>query len=291
MIKTGFVAVIGKPNVGKSTLVNALVGEKVSITSPKPQTTRQKILGILNIDEAQVVFVDTPGIQNSSTALGTYLRRNATISNGEADVILIVLDAVSINKTDYNLIEKYKNSEAKIFVIINKIDKVKADKVFPILSKLNEYTFVSKFFSLSAKTKKNVKFLLEDILKVLPEGEPFYDREIYTDKSMKFMASEIIREKSLLFLQDEVPHGIAVAINLFNEKKTIVHIQADIIVNNPNHKAIVIGENGTMLKKIGSSARGDIERLVDKKVLLELFVRVEKNWIESKSGVSTLDDV
>lgn len=289
--KAGFVAVIGKPNVGKSTLINSLVGEKVTITSPKPQTTRQKILGILNHEDYQVVFVDTPGVQNSSTALGTYLRRNSTIASGEADIIVIVLDAGSVNSTDYKLIEKYEKSNVPVFVVINKTDKVKPDKVFPILSKLNEYTFINKFFSLSALTQKNVNFLLEDILKLLPAGEPFFDRELYTDKSMKFMASEIIREKALLFLQDEVPHGIFVAINLYEEKKTLDHIQADIIVNNPNHKQIVIGENGSMLKKIGTSARTELEKILDKKVLLELFVRVEKNWIESKSGVSALDDM
>ena len=132
---------------------------------------------------------------------------------------------------------------------------------------------------------------MDDLLLELKEGEPFFDREIYTDKSMKFIASEVVREKSLLFLQDEVPHGIAVVINLFNEKKTLVHIQADIVVNNPNHKQIVIGESGSMLKKIGSSARFDLEKITGKKVLLELFVRVEKNWVESKSGVAALDDI
>ena len=291
MIKSGFVAVVGKPNVGKSTLVNALVGEKVSITSPKPQTTRNKILGILNTEDAQVVFVDTPGVQNSSSALGTYLRRNSTISNGEADLIVLVVDAGSVNQTDFKLLEKYRNSEVSVFVVVNKIDKIKPDKVFPILSKLNEYTFVKKFFSLSALTKKNVNFLLEDIISELKDGEPFFDREIYTDKSMKFIASEVIREKALLFLQDEVPHGIAVVINLYNEKKTLNHIQADIIVNNPNHKQIVIGENGSMLKKIGTSARNELEKMLDKKVLLELFVVVKKGWIESMSGVSLLDDM
>ena len=291
MIKSGFVAVVGKPNVGKSTLVNALVGEKVSITSPKPQTTRNKILGILNTEDAQVVFVDTPGVQNSSSALGTYLRRNSTISNGEADLIVLVVDAGSVNQTDFKLLEKYRNSEVSVFVVVNKIDKIKPDKVFPILSKLNEYTFVKKFFSLSALTKKNVNFLLEDIISELKDGEPFFDREIYTDKSMKFIASEVIREKALLFLQDEVPHGIAVVINLYNEKKTLNHIQADIIVNNQNHKQIVIGENGSMLKKIGTSARNELEKMLDKKVLLELFVVVKKGWIESMSGVSLLDDM
>lgn len=290
-MKVGFVAVVGKPNVGKSTLVNTLVGEKVSIVSPKPQTTRQKILGILNSQDAQVVFVDTPGVQNSASALGVYLRRNSMISEGEADIICIVLDAGNITNADYKIIEKYKNSTVPVFIVVNKIDKTKPDKVFPLLSKLNEYTFVSKFFSLSALTQKNVNFLLQDILEVLKEGEPFFDREIYTDKSLKFMASEIIREKALLFLQDEVPHGIAISISNYEEKKTLDHIQADIIVNNPNHKQIVIGEGGAMLKKIGTSARRELEKLLGKKVLLELFVRVEKNWIESKSGVSALDDM
>ena len=289
--KSGFVAVIGKPNVGKSTLVNSIIGEKVSIVSPKPQTTRNRVLGILNTEDAQVIFVDTPGVQNTSTVLGTFMRRNSNISRGEAEIIVIVLDAGNVTTVDYKLIEKYKDSGARLFVVINKTDKIKPDKVFPILSKLNEYTFVDKFFSLSAQSGKNVDFLIEEIMKLIPEGEPYFDREIYTDKSIRFMTAEIIREKALLFLQEEVPHGIAIEIKLFEEKKTIVHIAADLIVNNPNHKQIVIGSNGEMLKKIGMSARSDIEKLIGKQVLLELFVRVEKDWINKSSSVSTLGDV
>lgn len=285
---SGWVAVVGKPNVGKSTLINALVGEKVSIVSPKPQTTRNKILGIMNEDNAQVVFVDTPGIQNTKTALGTLMRKNSTISSGEVDVVLIVLDAGRVDEFDYKLIERYKNSKEKVIVVINKTDKIKPDRVFPILEKLNAYTFVDKFVSLSALTKKNVDYLKETILSMLPEGEPLFDREIYTDKSMRFMASEIVREKALLFLQEEIPHGIAVVVDEFEDKKSIVKIGATIIVASPNHKSIVIGAGGEMLKKIGSSARRDIEKLTDKKVLLELFVRVEKNWVESQSFVGDI---
>ena len=285
---SGWVAVIGKPNVGKSTLINALIGEKVSIVSPKPQTTRNKILGILNEDNAQVVFVDTPGIQNTSSALGQLMRKNSTISSGEADVVLIVLDAGRVDSSDFKLIERYQNSGMKIIVVINKTDKIKPDKVFPILERLNSYSFVDKFVSLSALTTKNVDYLKEVLLSMLKEGQPMFDREIYTDKSLRFMVSEIIREKSLLFLQEEIPHGIAVTIDVFEEKKSLVKINATIIVSSPNHKSIVIGAGGEMLKKIGSSARRDIEKLTAKKVLLELFVRVEKNWIESASFVGDI---
>ena len=278
---SGFVAVVGKPNVGKSSLINALVSEKVSIVSPKPQTTRNKILGILNEPNAQIVFIDTPGIQNTSTELGKFMRRNSTISSGEADIILIVLDAGRVSDSDFKLIEKYKNSKVKVIVVINKTDKIKPDKVFPILEKLNSYDFVYKFVSLSALTGKNVDYLKEILLSALPEGQPFFDKDIYSDKSIKFMTGEIIREKALLFLQEEIPHGIAVVIDLFEEKKTLTKICASIIIAQEGHKQIVIGENGSMLKKIGSAARRDIEKLVGNKVLLELFVRYEKNWLES----------
>ncbi|MBQ9790649.1 MAG: GTPase Era [Clostridia bacterium] len=285
---SGWVAVVGRPNVGKSTLINALVGEKVSIVSPKPQTTRNKILGILNEENAQVVFVDTPGIQSTATALGQAMRKQSTISKGEADVVLVVLDAGRVNSEDFKLIERYKNAGMKLIVVINKTDKVKPDRVFPILEKLNAYSFVDKFVSLSALTKKNVDYLKETILSMLPEGDPLFDREIYTDKSLRFMVSEIVREKALLFLQEEIPHGIAVVVDEFEEKKTLVKISATVVVANANHKAIVIGAGGEMLKKIGSSARRDIEKLTDKKVLLELFVRVEKNWLESASFVGDI---
>ena len=285
---SGWVGVVGRPNVGKSTLINALVGEKVSIVSPKPQTTRNKILGILNEDNAQVVFVDTPGIQNTSNALGQAMRKQSAISKGEVDIVLIVLDAGRVSTEDFKLIERYENSGMKTIVVINKTDKVKPDKVFPILEKLNSYAFVDKFVSLSALTKKNVEYLKSDILSMLPEGEPLFDREIYTDRPLRFMVSEIIREKALLFLQEEIPHGIAAIVDTFEDKKTLVKVAATIIVSSPNHKSIVIGAGGEMLKKIGSAARRDIEKLTDKKVLLELFVRVEKNWVESGSFVGDI---
>ena len=281
---SGWVAVVGKPNVGKSTLINAIIGEKVSIVSPKPQTTRNKILGILNEENAQIVFVDTPGVQNTKTALGVLMRKNSTVASGEADVVLVVLDAGRVDASDYKIIERYEKSGMKVVVVINKIDRVKPDRVFPLLEKLNSYSFVEKFVSLSAMTHKNVDYLKEILINMLPKGEPLFDREIYTDRSLKFMVSEIVREKALLFLQEEIPHGIAVVIDSYSDKKTLVKIQATIIVASPNHKAIVIGNGGSMLKKIGESARRDIEKLTDKKVLLELFVRVEKNWLESSSA-------
>ena len=286
--KSGWVAVVGKPNVGKSTLINSLVGEKVSIVTPKPQTTRNKILGIMNEPNIQVVFVDTPGVQNTKTALGQLMRKNSTIASGEADIVIVVLDAGRVDGTDFKLLERYKQSGMKVIVAINKTDKVKPDKVFPILEKLNEFTFVDKFVSLSAATGKNVDYLKEIIYSMLSEGNPLFDTDIYTDKSMRFMASEILREKALLFLQEEIPHGIAVVVDEFEEKKSIVKIFATIIVSSPNHKSIVIGAGGEMLKKIGSAARRDIEKITGKKVLLELFVRVEKNWIQSQSFVGDI---
>lgn len=287
-MKSGFVAVIGKPNVGKSTLINALVGEKVSITSPKPQTTRNKLLGVKNGPDYQIVFVDTPGVQHGQNQLAKYLTKSTKSATQDVDAIVVLLDAGKITSTDYSLIESQAGSRVPVFVVINKIDITNYEKLYPILAKLNEYKFVKQFVTLSALRKRNLDVLTEALLSVMPEGPAYFDEDTYTDKDMRFMVSEIIREKALLYLQEEIPHGIAVEILTFKELKNITKISAEIICENERHKQIIIGAKGAMLKKIGSSARGEIEKLCNTAVMLELYVKVREGWRQDKNMLSSL---
>lgn len=282
MFKSGFIAVIGRPNVGKSTLINSLIGEKVAITSPKPQTTRNKILGIKNGQDYQMIFVDTPGIYNGKSKLAEYLQKSTETAVSGVDAIMLILDAGKVSNLDYELIEKYKNVEVPIFVVINKVDISSYEKLYPILAKLNEYKFVKEFLVVSALRKKNLNHIEKALLKILPEGPAFYPRDQYTDKPMRFMVSEIIREKALLFLQEEIPHGIAVDIIQYKEED-LVRISADLICESDRHKQIIIGSNGAMLGKIGTAARTEIERLTDSKVMLNLFVKVKPGWKQDKN--------
>ncbi|MBQ7466900.1 MAG: GTPase Era [Clostridia bacterium] len=288
MFRSGFIAVIGKPNVGKSTLINALVGEKVAITSPKPQTTRNKILGIKNGQDYQMVFLDTPGIHNGKSKLGEYLKKSTESATNGVDAIMILLDAGKVNTFDFDLIKSYENSSVPVFVVVNKVDISSYEKLYPVLAKLNEYQFVKEFLVISALKKRNLQEIERALLNILPEGPAYFPTDQYTDKNLRFMAAEIIREKALLFLQEEIPHGIAIDITTFKEGKNLIDIKADIICESDRHKQIIIGKNGAMLKKIGTSAREEIEKLVDNKVLLELFVKVREDWKENKNTLSDL---
>lgn len=286
--KSGFVAVIGKPNVGKSSLVNKLVGEKVSIISPKAQTTRNKIYGIKNGKDYQIVFVDTPGVQHTKTKLGEYMSDATNKASTDVDAVVIVLDALRINVEDYKIIERFSNVKCPVFLVINKIEMTNYEKFYPILSKLNEYKFVEKFITTSAHRNLNVKELEDEILKILPDAEAYYPTDEYTDKSIRFMSGEIIREKALLFLQEEIPHGLAIDIVSFEETGACVKLNVNIITESERHKQIIIGKNGEMLKQIGIAARRDIENLVGTKVMLDLFVKVRKDW---KNDVLALNDL
>lgn len=288
MFKSGFIAVIGKPNVGKSTLINAVIGEKVAITSPKPQTTRNKILGIHNGDNFQMIFVDTPGIYNGKSELAKYLQKSTETATSGVDAIVILLDAGKVNQVDYDLIKKYENAQTPVFVVVNKIDISSYEKLYPVLAKLNEYKFVKKFITLSALRKRNLDELVSSLLEELPEGPAYYPVDQLTDKNLRFMASEIVREKALLFLQEEIPHGLAVDIIVYNETKRSTKISAEIICDSDRHKQIIIGKGGVMLKKIGTSAREEIEKLTDTSVMLELFVKVKPGWKENKNLLSDL---
>ena len=286
--KSGFVAVIGKPNVGKSSLVNKLVGEKVSIISPKAQTTRNKIFGIKNGKDYQIVFVDTPGVQHTKTKLGEYMSDATNKASTDVDAIVIVLDALRINSEDYKIIEKFSNVKCPVFLVVNKIETTNYEKFYPILAKLNEYKFVKKFITTSAIRNLNIDELENEILGVLSEGEAYFPVDEYTDKSVRFMCGEIIREKALLFLQEEIPHGLAVDVVSFEESDTCVKLNVNVITESERHKQIIIGRNGEMLKQIGIASRRDIEALVGTKVMLDLFVKVRKDW---KNDVLALNDL
>ena len=276
--KSGFVAIIGKPNVGKSSLVNKLVGEKVSITSPKAQTTRNRIFGIKNTNDYQIVFVDTPGVQHTKTKLGEYMTQATDGATTDVDAIVVVLDALRVNQEDFKIIERYKSVKCPVFVVVNKIETTNFEKMYPILDKLNKYDFVKKFITTSAIRGVNIIDLEKEIVDCLPEGEAYYPRDEYTDKSVRFMCQEIIREKALLYLQEEIPHGIAIEIITFDESKSTIKISANIVTENSRHKQIIIGSNGSMLKQIGTASRKDIEELTGTKVMIELFVKVKKDW-------------
>lgn len=280
--KSGFIAIIGKPNVGKSSLINAIIGEKVCITSPKPQTTRNKILGIYNTNDYQMVFVDTPGVQNTKSALGEYMTKATTSSTLGADAIVVLLDATSVTDTDYSIINRYQNSQVPVYVVVNKIDISSYEKLYPVLAKLNEFKFVKKFFTISALRRKKLDELVSELSACLPEGEPMYPTDTYTDRPVKFIATEVIREKALLHLQQEIPHGIAIELQKYLEGNSKTTIFADIVCESERHKQIVIGAGGSMLKKIGTSARQELSKILDMPVTLKLFVKVKPNWRDNK---------
>ena len=288
-MKSGFVAILGLPNVGKSTLLNSILNEKVSIVSPKAQTTRNKILGILNEDDCQIVFIDTPGIHSSHNKLDEYMNKAILSAKQDVDVLLYVIDGSK--KISDNVIEtlnKYTKGIDNVILVVNKIDGVSYEKLYPELSKCNGLENVKDIVPISAIKGKNIDELLKVVKSYLKEDVRYFDEDIYTDQSVKFLVSEIIREKGLWLLQDELPHGIAIEIARFEEGDNLVEIDADIIIEKQSHKQIIIGKNGSKLKDIGIKSRLDIEKLVGKKVMLKLFVKVKDDWRSKGSTVKSL---
>lgn len=283
--KFGYIAVVGKPNAGKSTLVNFLTKNKVAIVSPKAQTTRNNILGILTTKDFQLVFIDTPGLHKSKNALDKFMNKNIRSAEGGADVILYLIDSTkTIDEFEHDYLTSLKQkSDGEIIIVLNKVDLVKKPKLLLTLQELSTLGF-ENIVPISAKTGENADSLVDMILKYLPESQTknfLYDEDYYTDKSLKFMVSEIVREKALYYLNDEIPHGISVNITKFEQKPTLLVVEADIICEKDSHKSIIIGKNGAMIKKIGQNAREDMEALVGTKVLLKLFVKVKKDWREN----------
>lgn len=286
-LKSGFVSVVGKANAGKSTLINTLVGEKVAIVSPKPQTTRNKILGILNEEDYQIIFIDTPGMHKAKNKLDDIMDKRIGESLDGVDVLVIVLDgSKKIRPDDIEFVKKHDKKNT--ILVISKIDDTTMNKLYPQLAVFNELKNIQDIIPLSSFNGKNIDILLEKIKEKLPEGERYFDEDAYTDKSIKFMVSEIIREKMLWKLNDEIPHGVAVEIISYKEKKEVAVISANIICEKPSHKQIIIGAKGSMLKEIGTKSRLEIEKLIGKRVSLDLFVKVREDWRENSSFVNNL---
>ncbi len=287
--KSGFVAVIGKTNVGKSSIINRLVGEKVSAIANKPQTTRTRIKGIANRPNSQIIFLDTPGLHKSKSKLGNVMIENAIESIPEADIVLYVIDA-SKSSIDEKIMDKIKEANKKTILIINKIDLIDKEKLASIINLYKDLYDFKAIIPVSIKKEKNVEEILKEIESNLEEGPAYYDTEEYTDQTLRQLAEETIREKALKLLQDEVPHGILVEVNKMKSRKTkdmekIYDIEATIFCLRESHKGIIIGKNGSMLKRIGTYAREDLERMLDTKVNLKLWVKVKKDWINDMSIV------
>lgn len=284
--KSGFVAILGEPNVGKSTLINTLLGEKVAIVSPKPQTTRNKIIGILNRQDCQIIFIDTPGMHPSKNKLDEFMQKSIDSAQEGVDVNIIVLDGTKpFTEKRLKFVEKYDRQNT--ILVINKIDMTTFETLYPKIATFNSLKNIQDIIPLSALQGKNVDVLIEIIKAHLPEGVKYFDDDVFTDKSERFLVSEIIREKTLWLLQDEIPHGIAVDIIDYKEGD-IYDISADIICEKKGHKSIVIGKNGEMLKLIGSHAREDIEKLVGHQVMLRLYVKVRANWRNNNLYIKNL---
>lgn len=280
--KSGFVTLIGRPNVGKSTLMNHLIGQKIAITSNKPQTTRNRIQTVLTTEEGQIVFVDTPGIHKAKNRLGEYMVNIAERSLNEVDVVLwLVEPSTFIGAGERHIIDQLKKVRTPVILVINKIDMVKREELLPAIDMYRkEYDF-AEIVPVSARSGDNTDELVKVILKYLPYGPQFYDEDTVTDQPERQIVAELIREKALHCLNEEIPHGIAVAIDRMKMERKVMHIDATIICERDSHKGIIIGKQGAMLKKIGSTARYEIERLLDCRVNLKLWVKVQKNWRDS----------
>ena len=280
--KSGFVTLIGRPNVGKSTLMNRLIGQKIAITSNKPQTTRNRIQTVLTLEEGQIVFLDTPGIHKARNKLGDYMVNAAEHTLEQVDVILWLVEPTDyIGAGEQHIIERLRRVKTPVILVINKTDTVKKEEILRFIDTYRRELDFQEIVPVSALKGHNTDELVKCILKYLPYGPAFYDEDTVTDQPMRQIVAELIREKALRLLEDEIPHGIAVTIESMQEKGKICHIEATLICERDSHKGIIIGKGGTMLKKIGSTARPDIEKMLEMQVNLKLWVKVKKDWRDS----------
>ena len=282
MRKTGFIAIVGLANAGKSTLLNALIKQKISIVSPKPQTTRDSIMGIWTDDDSQIVFVDTPGYLQSKNALGDYMLRSIDNATTDVDCILVVVDGHDgISDREIGQIEKYARRKLPLVVAITKTDISQAEKLLPELAKLNAIPGISEVYCVSAKRNKGVDELRQALKKYLSGDQMYFEEDDITDKSQRYLVAETIREKVLLSCENEIPHGIGVAINKMAWENGSWDIDATILVEKASHKPIVLGKHGAMIKNIGIHARESIQKLLEARVFLTLWVKVKEDWRNS----------
>lgn len=281
--KSGFVTIIGRPNVGKSTLMNRLIGQKIAITSNKPQTTRNRIQTVYtDMERGQIIFLDTPGIHKAKNKLGEYMVNVAEKTLSEVDVVLWLVEPSNfVGAGEQHIVEQLKKSTTPVILIINKVDTVEKEKILEYIDTYRKLYDFAEIIPTSALRGQNTSDVIDSIFKYLPYGPQFYDEDTITDQPERAICAEIIREKALHALNDEIPHGIAVGIDQMKERKGIVDIDATIVCEKDSHKGIIIGKQGAMLKKIGTNARYEMEQLLDTKVNLKLWVKVKKDWRDS----------
>ncbi len=287
MKKTAFIAIIGRPNVGKSTLLNSILGEKVAIVSKKPQTTRNRITGIHTVGENQFVFLDTPGMHKPRTKLGDYMVKTTSQTIAGVDTAILVVEArESVGDIEAKMIERFKSEGIRAILVINKIDTVRPENIAKTIAAYAEVFDFEAVVPIAAKNGKGVDVVVSECEKFLRESEWFFPDDIVTDQPERQVVAEIIREKLLRMLEEEIPHGTAVTIEEWKEEGHLVSIRAEIYCEKASHKGIIIGKGGSLIKKIGSYARQDIEKMLDSKVFLDLYVRVKENWRDSNFNIS-----
>ena len=288
VFKSGFVSIIGRPNVGKSTLMNCIIGEKIAITSAKPQTTRGRIQTVYHDDRGQIIFLDTPGIHKAKNKLGDHMVEAATESIGDADLVLWLVEPTTfIGRGEQHIATLLDKYDGPVILVMNKVDTIRKDELLLCMDAYREIMDFAAIIPLSARTGENVDDLIDTMFDELPEGPAYYDEDTLTDQPVKEIAAEMIREKALKSLSDEIPHGIAVVVDSLKKRgnRDLYDIEATIICEKESHKGMIIGKQGSMLKTIGSHARPDIERLLDSKVNLKLWVKVRKDWRDNETQI------
>ena len=288
--KSGFIAIVGRPNAGKSTLVNTLVGQKVAIVSPKPQTTRNRIQGILNRDDAQIVLIDTPGLHKAENALSRQMMDEAQQALDGVDILCLIVDAAAgastADKFSFEWVRRFKGP---VFLLLNKIDQVKKPVLLPLIDHYRQQLEFAEIFPVSALTGEGAAELVDAWMARLPEAPPYFPPDQFTDQPERFLAAEIIREKAILSTREEVPYAVAVLLDSFEEKPSLLRIRATLYVEREGQKGILIGKRGETMKKIGTEARKELETLLGTRVFLELFVKVQRQWRQNASIVRQLD--
>jgi len=295
---SGFVCILGRPNAGKSTLLNALAGEKLAIVSPKPQTTRNRVLGVINVPQkkrasgAQVILIDTPGVHRADSSLGRKMMSEVRDALHGCDLVLVIVDASKkMDAEGMFLFDLVKRTKTPAFLLLNKVDLLRGDKgkLLPLIENFSKLHEFQEVIPISARKREGLDLLIEKIVSTLPSGPPYFPEDQITDQPVRFMAAELIREQVLVLTSEEVPHSVTVIIEQFEEGKRLSRIAAAIVCDREGQKGILIGRQGQMLKKIGTAARQEIERMLGTKVFLELFVKVRPNWRESHAFVEELD--